>query len=169
MVSDLEKSCHTAFISEGENASGVKWWIEGDIQGFFDNINHQTLINLLRRTIKDERFINLIWKFLKAGYMEDWVFNKTYSGTPQGGIVSPILANIYLHEFDSFMEKLKFSFNKGKRRRNNPEYSSLNNKVWNRNKKIREQKLSEEEIKLVEKEIKELQCKRKNIVRGSNG
>lgn len=115
--------------------SGVKWWIEGDIKGFFDNINHQTLINLLRRTIKDERFINLIWKFLKAGYMEDWVFNKTYSGTPQGGIVSPILANIYLHELDSFMEKLKFSFNKGKRRRNNPEYSSLNNKVWNRNKK----------------------------------
>lgn len=158
-----KRSCHTALMAVKGKCSGVKWWIEGDIQGFFDNINHQTLINLLRRTIKDERFINLIWKFLKAGYMEDWVFNKTYSGTPQGGIVSPILANIYLHEFDSFMEKLKFSFNKGKRRRNNPEYSSLNNKVWNRNKKIREQKLSEEEIKLVEKEIKELSMAREKI------
>jgi group II intron reverse transcriptase/maturase len=157
------RSCHTALMNVKGKCSGVKWWIEGDIKGFFDNIEHHILIKLLRKTIKDERFINLIWKFLKAGYIEDWKFNNTYSGTPQGGIISPILANIYLHELDKFMEELKINLNNGKRRKNNPEYRSLNSKIWNRNKKLREQKLSEEEVKQVKNEIKELSKQREKL------
>ncbi|RKJ19777.1 group II intron reverse transcriptase/maturase, partial [Butyricicoccus sp. 1XD8-22] len=101
------RSCHTALEQFQKLATGAKWWIEGDIEGFFDNIDHQTLIGILRRRIKDERFIQLIQKFLKAGYMEEWTFHKTISGTPQGGIISPILANIYLNELDEFVEELK--------------------------------------------------------------
>ncbi|WP_201763270.1 reverse transcriptase/maturase family protein [Enterococcus faecalis] len=101
------KSCHTLLTSIIKKSSGTKWWIEGDIESFFDNINHNKLVSILRETIKDERFIRLIYKFLKAGYMEDWKFNRTYSGTPQGGIISPILSNIYLSELDKFMETIK--------------------------------------------------------------
>ena len=90
------KSCHTALTHIQKTFSGTKWFIEGDIKGFFDNINHEVLINALRERIADERFIRLIRKFLNAGYVEDWKFHKTYSGTPQGGLISPILANIYL-------------------------------------------------------------------------
>ena len=92
--------------------NGVKWFIEGDIKSFFDHIHHHILIKLLRRNIKDEKFINLIWKFLRAGYMENWVFHNTYSGTPQGGIISPILANIYLNELDTYIEKYKLNFDR---------------------------------------------------------
>ena len=80
-------------------------FIEGDIKGFFDNINHNTLIDILRKRIDDERFLRLIRKFLNAGFIENWVFNKTYSGTPQGGIISPILANIYLDQLDTYMRE----------------------------------------------------------------
>lgn len=88
------------------NFTGVTWFIEGDIKGFFDNIDHHTLINILRKRIHDEYFISLIWKFLKAGYIEDWKYVQTFSGTPQGSIISPILANIYLNEFDKYMENI---------------------------------------------------------------
>lgn len=94
------RSCHTALASLQKSFIGTKWFIEGDIKVFFDNINHDVLINILRERIRDERFINLIRKFLNAGYVEDWKFYKTYSGTPQGGILSPILANIYLDKLD---------------------------------------------------------------------
>lgn len=120
-----ERSCHTALAHLQRNFHGVKWFIEGDISSFFDNIDHHVLISILRKRIKDERFIRLIWKFLRAGYLEDWKYNKTYSGTPQGGIVSPILANIYLNELDKFMESLKEKFDKGKKRKANPEYQRL--------------------------------------------
>ena len=81
-----------------------------------------SLIGLLEKRIDDKRFINLIKAMLKAGYVDDWKYHATYSGTPQGGIISPILANIYLHELDEFMESLVQEFNKGKRRRRNDEY-----------------------------------------------
>ncbi|MBO5127817.1 MAG: group II intron reverse transcriptase/maturase, partial [Clostridia bacterium] len=90
------RSCHTALTSLKKEFTGAKWFIEGDIQSFFDEIDHDILIGILRERIKDERFLRLIRKFLKAGYMEDWQFHRTYSGTPQGGVISPILANIYL-------------------------------------------------------------------------
>ena len=97
------RSCHTALKSLKREFSGVSWFIEGDIKGCFDNIDHQVLANVINAKIKDARLIQLIWKFLKAGYMEDWQYHATYSGCPQGGIVSPILANIYLNELDKFV------------------------------------------------------------------
>ena len=119
------RSCHTALIQVKTTFRGVKWFIEGDIKGFFDNINHDVLINILQERIEDERFIRLIRKFLNAGYIEDWVFHNTYSGTPQGGIVSPILANIYLDKLDKYMKEYINNFNKGERRKRNPEASKL--------------------------------------------
>lgn len=116
------RSCHTALMEVKHKFIGTKWFIEGDIKGCFDNVDHAVLINLLRRRIKDEYFISLIWKFLKAGYMENWVYHNTYSGTPQGSIISPILANIYLHELDCFMEGLSAEFHNGKVRKRTAEY-----------------------------------------------
>ena len=103
------RSCHTALLQLQQNFTGVKWFVEGDIKSYFDTIDHHNLINILRRRIKDEAFIELIWKFLGAGYMENWEYNATFSGIAQGSGISPILANIYLNEFDRFMEDYKRS------------------------------------------------------------
>jgi RNA-directed DNA polymerase len=81
------------------------WIIEGDLTSYFDTIHHRRLVKILRRRIKDERIIRLIWKFLRAGVMEGKLFKETTCGVPQGGIVSPILANIYLDQLDKYMEK----------------------------------------------------------------
>lgn len=116
-----KRSCHTALQQIQKSFNGTRWFIEGDIKGFFDNINHNTLIDILRKRIDDERFLRLIRKFLNAGFFENWVFNKTYSGTPQGGIISPILANIYLDQLDTYMREYIQKFNKGKERADNPE------------------------------------------------
>ena len=132
-----KKSCHTALIQVRETFTGVKWFIEGDIKSFFDNINHDILINILRRKIKDERFINLIRKFFNAGYMEDWVYHSTYSGAPQGSILSPIISNIYLHELDKFMNRYKKQFENGKGRQVNPVYHQLRSKIYRLEKKTK--------------------------------
>lgn len=83
----------------------TSWIVEGDIVGCFDNIPHEGLVKAVSRRIADEKVLSLIRRFLKAGYMENWVYHKTYSGTPQGGIVSPLLCNIFLHELDEMMVK----------------------------------------------------------------
>ena len=119
------RSCHTALKSLKREFSGVSWFIEGDIKGCFDNIDHQVLANVINAKIKDARLIQLIWKFLKAGYMEDWQYHATYSGCPQGGIVSPILANIYLNELDKFVEKTAKEFYKSRDRHHTPEYDKV--------------------------------------------
>ena len=124
-----KRSCHTALKTIQNNFKGVRWFIEGDIKGCFDNINHSKLIEIIGKKIKDARLIKLLHKFLKAGYLEDWIYNNTYSGTPQGGIVSPILANIYLHELDMFAEKLKAEFDKPKSRWATPEYETARGRV----------------------------------------
>nr|YP_010732210.1 putative reverse transcriptase and intron maturase [Watanabea sichuanensis]WDY13124.1 putative reverse transcriptase and intron maturase [Watanabea sichuanensis] len=101
------RGCHDALHDISRKYDGISFIIEGDIKGMYDNINHRTLIKLLERRIKDGRFINLIWKLLKAGYMDvDKTIVITELGTPQASIVSPILANIYLHEMDVFMRNL---------------------------------------------------------------
>lgn len=112
-----KKSCHTALNQIQGRFTGTKWFVEGDIKGFFDNINHDVLIKIMSEKIKDDRFLRLIRKFLKAGYLENWTYHNTYSGTPQGGIISPVLANIYLDKLDKFMEKLKCEFDCGKKRK----------------------------------------------------
>ena len=105
------------------------WAVEGDIKGCFDNIDHSTLIGVLNRKIKDARFLNLIRMFLKSGYMEDWDFHETYSGCPQGGIISPILANVYLNELDRYITQLKKEFDHGYNPRNfTEEYNAIRHK-----------------------------------------
>ena len=123
-----KRSCHTA-LKQVEHWNGTKWLVKMDIKGFFDNIDHEVMVELLEKKIDDKRFIDLIQAFLKAGYMEDWRFHGTYSGTPQGGILSPILANIYLHELDMFMEKMTASFTTGERRKPNREYYCYATKI----------------------------------------
>lgn len=153
-----KRSCHTALQYIKRNYTGVKWFVEGDIKGCFDNVDHHVLVRILRRRIKDEYFISLIWKFLKAGYMEDWVYHNTYSGTPQGSLISPILANIYLNELDVFMAKYAESFNCGKGRKINPAYKKpldvrRGKQEWL---KRNSTKISEEKRQKVMAEIQEL-------------
>jgi RNA-directed DNA polymerase len=96
------------------------WTIEGDISAYFDTIHHRKLMKLLGRRVKDRKVLDLIWKFLRAGVMERKLFKDTTSGTPQGGIVSPLLANVYLHELDKYMEEYTgLSLADKRRRRNN--------------------------------------------------
>lgn len=153
-----KRSCHTALQYIKRNYTGVKWFVEGDIKGCFDNVDHHVLVRILRRRIKDEYFISLIWKFLKAGYMEKWVYHNTYSGTPQGSLISPILANIYLNELDVFMAKYAESFNCGKGRKINPAYKKpldvrRGKQEWL---KRNSTKISEEKRQKVMAEIQEL-------------
>ena len=119
------RSCHTALTELKKEFTGARWFVEGDIKGCFDNINHTVLASLINSKIKDTRLIKLIHKFMKAGYMEDWRYYGTYSGTPQGGIISPILANIYLHELDKFVMKLKAGFDVYEEKNYTPEYRAL--------------------------------------------
>ena len=139
------RSCHTALGMIQKSFAGAKWFIEGDIKGFFDNIDHNVLISILRERISDERFLRLIRKFFNAGYVEDWKYNKTYSGTPQGGIISPILANIYLDKFDKYIKEYAAKFRKGDRRSINPDYWRLNNKKNRLKQKL--QKTSDEQMR----------------------
>jgi len=135
------KSCHTALRQVRNVWSGVKWIIEFDIKGFFDNINHAKLIELMEKKLDDKRIINLIRRMLKAGYMENWQYKSTWSGTPQGGVISPILANIYLHELDIFMENTISEFNKGKRRAANSDYALLKGRMEANNRKLQRLKM----------------------------
>jgi hypothetical protein len=105
---------------------GTVWFIEGDISKCFDALSHELVLSILRETIKDERFIRLISELLKAGYLEDWRWNQTYSGTPQGSIVSPILANLYLDKLDKFVETILIpEYTKGTKRKANKAYEQL--------------------------------------------
>jgi len=93
------RSCHQALkaVHRMVMTKPINWIIDIDIKGFFDNVNHDWLIECLNQRIADPTFKSLIIKFLKAGVMEDGKYADTDKGTPQGGILSPILANIYLH------------------------------------------------------------------------
>lgn len=119
------RSCHTALKQIERVWTGVKWYIEYDIENFFNNMNHEIMVHLLEKRIDDRRLINLIKGMLRAGYLEDWVYCPTYSDTPQGGGVSPILSSVYLHELDTFMEHAIKEFHRGKLKRPNPEYTRL--------------------------------------------
>ncbi|WDV44071.1 group II intron reverse transcriptase/maturase [Clostridiaceae bacterium M8S5] len=119
------RSCHTALMQIKKKCSGTNWIIEGDISKCFDTIDHTILLNILSEKIKDGRFIELIRRFLKAGFFE---FKKVYnslSGCPQGSLISPILSNIYLNKFDKFMDKLIKETDKGKKKKASLEYDRL--------------------------------------------
>lgn len=121
-----KRGCHTALQAVQTTGKGTKWFIEGDISACFDKIDHEILLNILRERIHDGRFINLIAGLLKAGYLEEWKYNTTLSGTPQGGVISPILANLVLDKLDKFVEQRLIPANtKGKSRKTHAPYVTL--------------------------------------------
>jgi group II intron reverse transcriptase/maturase len=120
------RGCHTALKDIVNHGNGTVWFIEGDISRCFDTINHQRLMSILKENIHDNRFLRLIHNLLEAGYVDNWRYHKTLSGAPQGGVISPLLANIYMDQLDQFVEKqLKPQYNRGEKRKENPEYQWL--------------------------------------------
>lgn len=124
------RGCHTALGYIRHVWTGTKWFIEGDIKGCFDNIGHDLLLGIIGRSIKDARLLKLLRGMLDAGYLEDWKYYQTHSGTPQGGIISPLLSNIFLNELDTYVEQeLIPQYTRGKMRRHNPEYQRLHREM----------------------------------------
>jgi group II intron reverse transcriptase/maturase len=125
-----ERGCHTALRCVYCTWVGVKWFIEGDIKGCFDNIDHEIMLAILREKIHDNRFLTLVENLLKAGYLEEWTHRPTLSGTPQGGIISPLLANIYLDRLDKFVVRMLIpEFTRGEAKKRNSEYYRLASRI----------------------------------------
>lgn len=121
-----KRGCHTALREIRQRGKGTKWFIEGDICACFDKINHEVLLRTLGEKIHDNRFLRLMKNLLNAGYLEDWKMNTTYSGVPQGGVISPILSNLILDKLDKFIEtQLIPSNTRGQRRKTNTRYVAL--------------------------------------------
>src|SRR6266436_9660585 len=116
------RSPHTALEQIDRQWTAVKWFVDMDIRDYFNTIPHDLLVELLSKKIEDTRFLRLIQAMLDAGYLEDWRYHATYSGVPQGSICAPILANVLLHELDTFMGTMKRRFDQGKKRKENPMY-----------------------------------------------
>ncbi len=132
------RGCHTALSNVVNYWSGVRWFVEGDIKGCFDNIDHDVLLSALGEKLHDNRFLSLLKHLLKAGYVEDWKYGRTLSGTPQGGIVSPILANVYLDRLDKFVENVLIPVHtRGTARRLNPAYTRLRSRAQHQKSKGR--------------------------------
>lgn len=121
---------HTALDEVVSVWKGTRWFIEGDIADCFGSLDHQVMLETLAVHIHDGRFLQLIDRMLKAGYLEDWRWHATLSGAPQGGIASPVMSNIYLDRFDRFVEQqLIPEYDRGKRRRKNPAYQHVDNEI----------------------------------------
>lgn len=121
------RGCHSALTEIHHNWRGTTWFIEGDIKGCFDNIDHTLLLSLLRERIQDNRFLRLLENLFKAGYLKNWKYHPTLNGTPQGGVISPILANVYLDRLDQFVENVLIpEYTRGDRRKPHPEYHKTN-------------------------------------------
>ena len=125
-----DRGCHTALREVVNTWKGTRWFVEGDIKGCFDNIDHGVLLSVLGEKLHDNRFLRLLKYLLKAGYVEDWKYGRTLSGTPQGGVVSPILANIYLDRLDKYVENdLIPAHTRGTGRRRNRPYEQLRSRA----------------------------------------
>lgn len=117
------RGCHTALRHVALGWTGTTWFIEGDIARCFDSLDHGVMLRILGEKIRDNRFLRLVRNMLEAGYLEDWRWNATLSGAPQGGVLSPILSNIYLHKLDEFIETVLIpEYTQGVHRARNPEY-----------------------------------------------
>ena len=125
-----DRGCHTALREVADVWTGTRWFVEGDIKGCFDNIDHEVLLSVLAERLHDNRFLRLLKHLLGAGYLEEWRYSHTLSGTPQGGVVSPILANIYLDRLDQFVETVLIpAHTRGSARRPNPAYTRLRSRA----------------------------------------
>lgn len=124
------RGCHTALSEVTYNWTGTTWFIEGDISDCFGSLDHETLLAILSEKIHDNRFLRLIRQMLKAGYLEDWRWHATLSGSPQGGVLSPLLSNIYMDRLDKFVETILIpEYTRGAARRKNPAYKELENAI----------------------------------------
>ncbi|MGZ6807586.1 MAG: reverse transcriptase domain-containing protein [Mycobacteriaceae bacterium] len=122
------RGCHTALRDVAVAWTGTTWFIEGDISQCFDRLDHSVTLRTLGEKIHDNRFLRLIGQMLRAGYLEDWVWNATLSGAPQGGVLSPCLSNIYLDKLDKFVETVLMpGYTRGVLRNPNPEYIRVKN------------------------------------------
>ena len=131
------RGCHTA-LNAVYKWGGVNWFIEGDIKGCFDNIDHKILLSIMREYIHDNRFLRLTENLLKAGYLENWTYKPSLSGTPQGGILSPLLSNIYLDRLDRFVETIlipQYTRSGIRGRQRNREYMALQMRMLHRKKR----------------------------------
>lgn len=139
------RSPSTALVKVQKVWTGTRWWVEGDIEQYFDTIDHEILMEILGRKIKDQRFLTLIRRYLAAGYMEDdWQLVKNLSGVPQGGVLSPLLSNIYLNELDVFAENVLIpKYNLGKERKANPEYRRVCSRLERARKSGKHQRVKE--------------------------
>jgi len=120
------RSPHTALREVQRKWSGVNWFIEGDLKACFDGIDHAKLMEILHEKVQDQRFLNLVRKLLKSGYIDrEWRLRNSVIGTPQGGVLSPILANIFLDKLDKYVEQLRIEYEKGEARQANRVYRAL--------------------------------------------
>jgi group II intron reverse transcriptase/maturase len=111
------RGCHTALQTIYSRWRGTVWFIEGDIRQCFDRLDHSVMRSILAERIHDNRFLRLIDGLLQAGYLEDWRYHETLSGCPQGGVISPILSNIYLDRLDKYIETTLLPAHNRKRER----------------------------------------------------
>jgi group II intron reverse transcriptase/maturase len=119
------RGCHTALREVANTWTGTTWFVESDIADCFGSFDHQVMLSILAEKVRDNRFLGLMRNMLQAGYLEDWTWNATLSGVPQGGVASPVLSNIYLHKLDIFVEQVLIPENtRGALRSRNPEYRS---------------------------------------------
>ena len=124
------RGCHTALDEVVSVWKGTHWFVEGDLADYFGSLDHQIMVSTLAVKIHDGRFLQLINRMLQAGYLEDWRWNATLSGAPQGGIASPVLSNIYLDRFDRFVEQqLIPEYTRGDRRRTEPRYHRVESQI----------------------------------------
>jgi len=120
------RGCHTALREIHNTWTGTTWFIEGDVSDCFGSFDHEILLGILAEKIHDQRFLRLIRNMLRAGYLEEWEYRETLSGVPQGGVVSPVLSNVYLNKLDEFVEQeLIPQYTRGARRKSNPEYNRI--------------------------------------------
>ena len=122
-----KRGCHTALREIERTWTGTTWFIEADIADCFGTLDHNVMVRILSEKIRDNRFLRLIANMLKAGYLEDWQYRETLSGCPQGGVVSPILSNIYLDKLDKFVEQVLIpEYTLGSHRKKNLGYQRMN-------------------------------------------
>src|SRR5690242_8074685 len=152
------RGCHTALTEVAETWTGTTWFIEGDISDCFGSLDHEVMARILAEKIHDNRFLRLIKNMLRAGYLEDWQWNATLSGAPQGGVASPVLSNIYLDRLDKFAETVLIpEYTRGKIRVANPEYARLTRAIsdaWRRGDR---------------RAVRQLRVQRRGVPRGDPG
>src|SRR6266487_2173267 len=162
-------SPHTALTQIGDQWQSIKWLVDMDIRDYFTTINHDLLMSFLAKKIEDKRFLRLIGAMLDAGYLEDWTYHTTYSGVPQGSIVSPILANAVLHELDLFMKTLKGQFETGKERKPNPNYVHYSDKINRLRRKydtLKGKEANKKQLQEIKRAIQHLKQQRRTISSG---